>query len=242
MTNKKTKTVVKKPYDPASLILGNSYLTGTEREMIVGETDNPTKMDELNRTILARALSQPEVRGASVMQKFDPSLDLNALASELREQSAEIQKGNMSRAEGMLISQAHTLDALFSSLSRRAHGNMEAGYGEAAERYMKLALRAQNQCRATLEGLSAIKNPPVVFAKQMNVSHGPQQVNNGVASNAPPMAKDVTHAFESKTEQNKLGGSSHELLQDTRAFETISRTMPGASALEAIDRTEDKQR
>lgn len=29
---------------------------------------------------------------------------------------------------------------------------------------------------------AAIKNPPVVFAKQMNVANGPQQVNNGTAA------------------------------------------------------------
>ena len=30
--------------------------------------------------------------------------------------------GNMTRAEGMLIAQAHTLDDLFNNLARRAHG------------------------------------------------------------------------------------------------------------------------
>lgn len=47
---------------------------------------------------------------------------------------------------------------------------------------MKLALRAQNQCRATLQTLSELKNPrPVAFVKQANISNGPQQVNNGQA-------------------------------------------------------------
>lgn len=47
--------------------------------------------------------------------------------------------------------------------------------------YAKLALRAQNQCRMTLETLATIKNPPVVFAKQANIAHDHQQVNNGDA-------------------------------------------------------------
>ena len=51
-------------------------------------------------------------------------------------------------------------------------------YIEATERYMRLALKAQGQCRATLETLAAIKNPPVVFARQANFANGPQQVNN----------------------------------------------------------------
>ena len=38
----------------------------------------------------------------------------------------------------------------------------------AAETYMRLALKAQSQCRATLETLANIKNPPTVFARQAN--------------------------------------------------------------------------
>lgn len=43
---------------------------------------------------------------------------------------------------------------------------------------MRMALRAQNQARATAETLAAVKNPTVVFARQANIAHGPQQVNN----------------------------------------------------------------
>ena len=48
------------------------------------------------------------------------------------------------------------------------------------ETNMRIALRAQSQCRATLETLAAIKNPPMVIAKQANVTTGPQQINNGI--------------------------------------------------------------
>ena len=47
--------------------------------------------------------------------------------------------------------------------------------------YLRLALKAQGQCRATLETLATIKNPPTVFARQANIANGPQQVNNGVS-------------------------------------------------------------
>jgi hypothetical protein len=33
---------------------------------------------------------------------------------------------------------------------------------------MRMALRAQNQCRGNLETLAALKNPQVIFAKQAN--------------------------------------------------------------------------
>jgi hypothetical protein len=40
--------------------------------------------------------------------------------------------------------------------------------------------RAGHQCRATVETLALSKNPPV-FARQANIAHGPQQVNNEAA-------------------------------------------------------------
>jgi hypothetical protein len=38
---------------------------------------------------------------------------------------------------------------------------------------MHLALKAQGQCRATLETLATIKSPPMVIARQANIAHGP---------------------------------------------------------------------
>jgi hypothetical protein len=46
---------------------------------------------------------------------------------------------------------------------------------------LRLALKAQTQCRATVETLATMKNP-VVFAKQANIAHGPQQINNNEGS------------------------------------------------------------
>ena len=51
--------------------------------------------------------------------------DLNqasALARELQRQVDAVNGGNMTRAEGMLVAQAHTRDELFNNLARRAHG------------------------------------------------------------------------------------------------------------------------
>ncbi len=73
-------------------------------------------------------------------------------------------------------------------------------YVNAAEIYMRLALKAQSQCRATLETLAAIKNPaPVTFVKQANVAHGPQQVNNG-----PQPPAEASRARETENQRSKL--------------------------------------
>ena len=232
----------KEPYNPASITVGNDYLDERDIETMQKAVDNPgdtAATEELSRTMLARAMTQPEVRSASIIQRFDDNLDINHLAKELRDQSAAVRKGDLSRAESMLISQAHTLDALFGNLARRAQGNIEGGYLGATETYLRLALRAQNQCRSTLETLSAIKNPPVVFAKQMNVAHGPQQVNNGIASNLPPVAKDIPHTLENETKQNELGERHHELLENSGASRLTGRAVQEPQTVGAIHRAED---
>jgi hypothetical protein len=58
------------------------------------------------------------------------------------------------------------------------------------DKYMRLALKAQGQCRATVETLAFMKNPPV-FARQANIAHGPQQVNNGIVANGIPRTQAI---------------------------------------------------
>ena len=163
--------------------------------------------DENPDDIIARELTRPAISAAGTIQAMKgDNHEVNALARELRRQADAVNGGSMVRAEGMLIAQAHTLDEIFNNLARRAHLNM-GEYINAAETYMRLALKAQSQCRATLETLAAIKNPPIVYAKQANISSGPQQVNNGIP--AP------SHAGEKLIEQTKLSGGGNELCQNT---------------------------
>lgn len=107
--------------------------------------------------------------------------------------------GDLKGAERMLVAQAAALNAIFGEMARRAGANMGV-HTHAADMYMRLAFKAQSQCRTTIETLSEMKNPRVVIARQANISNGPQQVNNGVATQAgsmetPPneLLKDMTH-------------------------------------------------
>ena len=70
----------------------------------------------------------------------------------------------------------------------------------ATETYMRLALKAQSQCRATLESLSEIRNPrSVAFVRQANIAAGHQQVNNGVApAEGPSESRDETGITQCK--------------------------------------------
>jgi hypothetical protein len=102
--------------------------------------------------------------------------DIKELQNQLAEQCIRVNGGDLKRAESMLISQAHSLDVIFTRLALDASANSPSNM-EAFQTFLKLALRAQSQCRATLETLATIKNPPI-FARQANIAHGPQQVNN----------------------------------------------------------------
>ena len=137
----------------------------------------------------------------------------------------------MAQAEAMLINQASSLQALFVRLSERA---MEQTQMPNLEGFMRLALRAQSQCRATLETLAAIKNPPIVYARQANVTTGPQQINNGAA--APTRAREI------ENEQNQLTRGTHELLPDTGTPGDAGRAIRRCQTLGKFDRAEDTRR
>lgn len=107
--------------------------------------------------------------------------DLTHSVEALKEKVERVKAGDLSEAEAMLFSQASALDAIFTEMARRAALNM-GEYLNVADTYMRLALKAQSQCRTTLEALAEIKAPRhVSFVKQANIAHGPQQVNNGTA-------------------------------------------------------------
>jgi hypothetical protein len=105
---------------------------------------------------------------------------------------------------------------------------------DARRYYLQRAIRAQSQCRSTLETLSALKNPPIVYARQANVTTGPQQVNNGVA---PP-----SRIREIENQPIQLSGEHHELLPDTRTSGIASRIDPALETVGKINRAKDAGR
>lgn len=183
-----------------------------------------------NETMLARHAISPEFSNMATVKAFTKSqwggenLHLTELAAQLMSQAETAQKGDLSRAEGMLMIQAHTLDAIFNNLAQRA---ASAKLMPQLEQYMRLALKAQSQCRATLESLATIKNPPIVYAKQANIANGPQQINNGI---------QPQRARENEIEQTQLSGGAYELLPDTQKSANAYRVSPTLDALEVVQR------
>ena len=129
----------------------------------------------------------------------------------------------MSSVEAMLYGQAKVLETMFTSLARRAANQDGLKQFQAN---LTLALKAQAQCRATLEALAEIKNPrPVQFVKQANMTTGPQQVNNAYAG-TPSHSGIQSGAGNIQSEQNKLLESDHGNYLDTRAQDAAGRANP----------------
>src|SRR5262249_29876571 len=127
----------------------------------------------------AELATEPSVQGAMSINQWRPvsnDVELGSLVAELQKQARLANSGDLSRSEAILALQAQALAPIFNDLVRRAKA---AEYLSQFEAYMRCGLKAQSQCRATLETLAAIKNPaPATFVRQANIAHGPQQVNN----------------------------------------------------------------
>lgn len=203
--------------------------TKTKKAAVSKAPTTVTKEEKRNE---ARAVLRPSINAAAVITEYGKpfgELDVMALADVLAERSNEVSSGDMHMVEAMLIDQAHALQAIFMNFARRT---LNQEYQKNFESFMRMALKAQNQCRMTLETLATVKNPPVVFAKQANSAHGPQQVNNGVAANPSPARE------EKPIQSNELltDGVEHGPTLDARRAATASGTDPAMAALEQIDR------
>ena len=75
------------------------------------------KLDLEQQRELARMITDPSWQAACTRKniKGEPDLDMISLQEEIAMQIAALNAGSMDRPEAMLISQAHTLDALFTA-------------------------------------------------------------------------------------------------------------------------------
>ncbi len=209
-----------------------------KKKRVSKQTGANKNQNENDDDLIAQTILHPTVQAAATLHDYGKSynrLDIFALVDSLTEQVKAVIGGDSDRCEEMLASQAHTLDSIFNNLARRA---INAEYMNHMDTYLKLALRAQSQCRATWETLSTIKNPPMVgYVRQANIAHGPQQVNN-----APSTTSEDPRARENPNLQNKLLEEKDGEQLDTGTTGTASRTDPAMATLGTVDRAEDAGR
>lgn len=191
---------------------------------------------EAEKNYMAKVAMSPEFSAASVVQAYnrEGKLDLFALMAQLEAQHASLASDNLAQAENMLMSQAVALQAIFTKLAVRAMGSTGQDQLQCT---LGLALRAQSGSRATLQTLGELKHPrQATFVRQANIAQGPQQVNNRVAMTplAPSMPARAQEEVPNST--NKLSGTRHELLEDTRAAGQAIAGYPVMAAVEKVHR------
>jgi hypothetical protein len=164
-------------------------------------------------------------------------LDLTESATVMSERVSAVQAGDLAGVEATLMAQAVALDTIFNDLARRAAATMDRCPGS-TETYLRLGLKAQAQCRATLQTLAEIKNPqPVAFVRQANIAHGPQQVNNGLPSGQAPVAHARAGNFVNSS--NELLGVSHDARLDNRTTGAAGIADTELEAVGAFQRPQD---
>lgn len=169
------------------------------------------KVGTMPENLARLAATSSAVQAASAMHPWSKQavgdVDITALVDHIESQNAAMRSGDMSELEGMLYAQAMVLQAAFTALSRRAELNSRE-YPKTTEIYFRLALKAQSQCRSTLEALAEIKHPrPVAFIKQGNFAQN-QQVNNCTADDPCAREKKIIQPNELLTDERAIYGNA----------------------------------
>ncbi|MBL0767764.1 hypothetical protein JI743_02970 [Sphingopyxis sp. DHUNG17] len=132
---------------------------------------------------MARAMIGPYLRHGIVSSALTEKMvgklpgqpQLDDFGRALKAKAEIACKGDMAAATEMLTAQAHSLDALFTELSRRAIINF-GDYPLAAERYARLAFKAQANSRATLEAVAKLHRPREQTVRHVHVNEGGQAI------------------------------------------------------------------
>ena len=146
----------------------------------VNVTAEPDETEEQTR---ARAFLEPGIRHGQIALGFAAPMfdgeqalpELGDVVDQLRKTMATAETCCTSAATRMLVAQATALDAMFTEMARRALLNAY-DFPQAAEKYIRLALKAQGRCAATLETLAHIQRPGSEAPRHVTVADGGQAI------------------------------------------------------------------
>ena len=119
----------------------------------------------------------PEFKAAVTAHAYAPLIgeqSLGMVFQRIGELSTRSVKDNSKDLEYMLTSQAIALDSIFNRLAVEAQASI-GKHPKVVDTYLRLALKAQSQCRATTEALAVLKSPRQ-YINQTNVA-GAMQIN-----------------------------------------------------------------
>jgi len=161
---------------------------------------------ETHEQTIARLALAPGPRHAAIGNQFAASmfggnhpLPITPSTGVFDTAMMRARQGEKSLASDILAAQAVALDTMFTELARRSAVNI-GEYLDASERYMRLALKAQANCRATLETLAKLHQPREQTVKHVHVNEGGQAV-----------VADQFHQHTGGIENGKSNEQSHAL-------------------------------
>ena len=136
----------------------------------------------------------PEFKAAVTAQAYAPLIgetDLAAVLKRLGEMSTSSVGESSKEHEYLLSAQVIALDSIFNRLAIQAHASI-GKHPKVVDVYLRLALKAQSQCRATAETLANLKSPRqyisqtnVATALQVNIERDSHHVDTSTTgSNA----------------------------------------------------------
>lgn len=187
-----------------------------------------SELRQLTESQLCPVIANTVTLQAMAISSSD-KVDLTEAVKIMKEESEKIVAGDISQLESTLAAQVISLNAIFNTLVSRSVTNM-GSYIKATEVYMRLALKAQAQCARTAEILATIKNPPIIFAKQANISHGHQQVNNAINTR--------TREENIKSTNELLSEDQNATLDTRRTIDTV-RVNQEMATVETVNRSHD---
>jgi len=154
---------------------------------------------------MARVMVEPHLRHGAVTSSISDKMIgklpgepvFGDFAKALKGKAEQTTEMRLKLATETLTEQALTLDAIFTEYARRAAINL-GDYINASERYMRLALKAQANSRATFEAVVRLHQPREQTVKHVHVNEGGQAV-----------VADNFHQHAGGHEIEKSDGQSH---------------------------------
>ena len=196
------------------------------------------EQDEALPQTKARAATKASINAVMVVHAFQGNIlgkdvDIGELVTTMQTRFKEVNDGDLSTLEAMLVGQATALQTMFTSLAMKA---VNQEYLKNYQSFMVLALKAQAQSRATISALVDLKYPKqaATFVKQANISNGHQQVNNGAIPDQ--YAQAHAHTGDIQTAPNKLLEANHGQRLDIGTQAKTGRANQRLEAVGAVHR------
>jgi hypothetical protein len=158
-----------------------------------------------NGHILAESTLHPLARHSWAAGSFASRIfggtefNVNDGMTVMGEVCAKVRDGDLSMQRDMLTAQSMTLDAVFTELARRAALNMATNL-DATDRYMRMALKAQAQSRATMETIDRLVRGGEQVVRHIHVDNrgGQAMIAETINTGGHEMEKQSDNPMQSK--------------------------------------------